>query len=85
MSTDDAGSAAGAERPQDAEIREILLRLLRMVAAEVATQLQSPSSAEPRRLQQPHSNCPLPVPVDHSEAATLGKIKESSSPLSEHA
>ena len=58
MPTDDAGSATGAESLQDAEIREILLRLLRMVAAEVANQLQSPSSAEPRRLQQPHFDRP---------------------------
>ena len=48
MGTDEqAPSRPGAERSQAAEIRALLLRLLRLVAAEVAAQLQRPRSGEP--------------------------------------
>ena len=48
MSTDEQGPASGAAGPrQEQEGRALLLRLLRLVAAEVAAQLTRPGRAEP--------------------------------------
>jgi hypothetical protein len=49
MSTDEQGPANGAAGPrQEQEGRSLVLRLLRLVAAEVAAQLQRPGSVEQR-------------------------------------
>jgi hypothetical protein len=48
MSTDEQGPASGAAGPrQEQEGRALLLRLLRLVAAEVAARLTRPGMAEP--------------------------------------
>ena len=48
MSTDEQGPADGAAGPrQEQEGRALLLRLLRLVAAEVAARLTRPGMAEP--------------------------------------
>lgn len=48
MSTDEQGPANTAAGPrQEQESRSLLLRLLRLVATEVAAQLMRPGSAEP--------------------------------------
>ena len=52
MRTDEQGPASRAAEPQQGqESRALVLRLLRLVAAEVAAQLQRPGSAEPRSRQ----------------------------------
>ncbi len=48
MSPDEQSPGSpGAEGARDSEVRALLLRLLRLVAAEVAARLRRPASGEP--------------------------------------
>jgi hypothetical protein len=51
MTTDEQAPASpGEEGARDAEVHALLLRLLRLVAVEVAARLRHPASGEPSNL-----------------------------------